>query len=280
MGIHRYFLVMIIFIVFPIKAAGEVEFDRDSPISFKVEMLPWNEVNEILPKYSNFTVIDVETRKHFNVQRRAGTYHADVQPLTSQDTKMMKSIFNGQWTWKRRAILILSEDRLIAASMHGMPHGAGALKNNFPGHFCIHFFGSITHRSNKMDLSHLLMILKAAGKLDEYLTTISPSDTVHAYIASLHQQDEHLFNYISLQPLKSDIKEHILKIEAIKVNRINIDLNNSPLRGGVYVPVELSLYIKNEGLKRIETNILLVRTSPMEGWKVDSEYFVNENFPK
>ena len=56
---------------------------------------------------------------------------------------MMKKIYHNQWSWKRRAIIVLIDHQMIAASMHGMPHGAGALQNDFPGHFCVHFSGSI-----------------------------------------------------------------------------------------------------------------------------------------
>lgn len=64
------------------------------PFDFQIEMLRWEEVIEFLPRYSKFTVIDVETGKSFRVQRRAGQYHADVQPLTRKDTKTMKEIYN------------------------------------------------------------------------------------------------------------------------------------------------------------------------------------------
>ena len=107
--------------------------------------------NEVLPNKSIFTILDVETGLHFTVQRRAGSNHADVQPLTYRDTKIMKTIYNGKWSWKRRSILIIAKDQLLAASMHGMPHGAGALKNGFPGHFCVHFYGSTTHGSGNED---------------------------------------------------------------------------------------------------------------------------------
>ncbi|WP_108671474.1 hypothetical protein [Peribacillus acanthi] len=249
-----------------------VEKDYDSPISFQVEMLPWNEVNEILPRYAYFTVIDVETKKSFKVQRRAGMYHADVQPLTTDDTKIMKEIFNGKWSWKRRAILILDEDRLLAASMHGMPHGAGALANNFPGHFCIHFFGSITHSSNKMDLSHLLMTLKAAGKLDEYLTGLTPSETVKAFIASIEQQDLYLFNFMSLQKITEMNDKQFYDIKAIRLQELHIDSDQNPLRGGVNIPVTLSV-LTESGERKVSMNILLVRTSPLESWRVDSKKF-------
>lgn len=125
---------------------------------YSIEMLPWETVNELIPNRSFFTIMDVETGKKFKVQRRAGSRHADVQPITDNDTKIMKEIYNGKWDWKRKAIIVISNARWIAASMHGMPHGAGALNNNFPGHFCVHFYGSTTHLTGKMDLSHKLMI--------------------------------------------------------------------------------------------------------------------------
>jgi hypothetical protein len=113
--------------------------DEDTPISFKIEMLPWEDVNEILPNKTKFTIIDVETGLQFRVQRRAGNQHADVQLLTREDTQIMKKIYNGKWSWKRRAIIVLISDQMIAAFIHGMPHGAGALQNGFLGHFFVHF---------------------------------------------------------------------------------------------------------------------------------------------
>src|SRR3954447_19446322 len=165
-------------------------------------MPDWKKVNQLLPKYSKFIVQDMETGKRFKVQRRAGSQHADVQPLTAKDTKIMKKIYGGKWSWKRRAIYVIHKKQRIAASMHGMPHGAGALQNNFPGHFCIHFYGSTTHRTDSMDLSHMLMIYKASGKLEEYLSKASPYETVEAYIAGFKQQDAFISSLISLQKKK------------------------------------------------------------------------------
>src|SRR3954471_12861771 len=105
---------------------------KDAGVGIQIDMLPWEKVYGILPKYSKFTVLDVETGKMFKVQRRAGSRHADVQPLTSKDTKIMKEIYGGKWSWKRRAIIVIHKDQWIAGSMHGMPHGAGVLANNFP----------------------------------------------------------------------------------------------------------------------------------------------------
>jgi len=128
------------------------------------ELMHWDEAKLYFAMYCRAEVIDVETGKSFRVQRRGGTYHADCQPLTREDTRVMKEIY-GEWSWKRRAIIVVVGGKRIAASMAGMPHGAGQIKDNdFPGHFCIHFFGSRVHASGKVDPEHQKRVLEAAGK--------------------------------------------------------------------------------------------------------------------
>lgn len=169
---------------------------QQNPTSFTVQLLPWEQADKIIPKKSIFTIIDVETGQQFNVQRRAGQRHADVQPLTHKDTAIMKEIYGGKWSWKRRAILIMTKDQLLAASMHGMPHGAGALKNGFPGHFCVHFYGSTTHGSKHQDLAHKLMILRAGGELENYLNEITPNQVVKVFETAINQGDQKTINKI------------------------------------------------------------------------------------
>lgn len=248
----------------------------ETNISYKIEMLPWEEVNNVLPKYSKFTVLDLETGKKFKVQRRAGSHHADVQPLTPKDTEIMKKIYGGKWSWKRRAIIVISKDQWIAGSMHGMPHGGGALKNNFPGHFCIHFYGSTTHRTNTMDLSHMLMIYKASGNLEEYLSKASPYETVEAYIAGLKQQDAHISKLISVQKL--NWKPIVGKIENVRITRMPI-LPAEDLKEEISmeVPIEIDWFIKNRGSHHYKGEIHLIRFSTMDAWKIDSDLFLKEN---
>lgn len=246
-------------------------------ISYKIEMLPWKDVNHILPKYTKFIVLDVETGKKFKVQRRAGSHHADVQPLTTRDTKIMKKIYGGKWSWKRRAIIVIHKDQWIGASMHGMPHGAGALKNNFPGHFCIHFYGSTTHRTNSMDLSHMLMILKASGKLDDYFEKANPYEIINAYIAGFIQQDSKIISTPSLQKIKW--KPVLTKIDAVRISRLPMlppeDLTEQI---SLDIPIEIDWYIKNRGRQRFNGQIHMVRFSPIEGWKIDSKQFLKDNY--
>ncbi|MEW8986531.1 MAG: hypothetical protein AB2401_05930 [Bacillus sp. (in: firmicutes)] len=236
----------------------------------------WEKVNQLLPKYSKFTVIDLETGQKFRVQRRAGSRHADVQPLTSGDTKIMKKIYHGKWSWRRRAILVVDGKKKIPASMHGMPHGAGALQNNFPGHFCIHFYGSTTHRTNHMDLSHKLMILKAAGRLEEHLAKPNPYEVVNAFIAGLKEQDETLVSLVALQ--KMNWLDLLGKIEAVRISNMTVlPLEDLSSEINLSIPIHVDLYIKDQGLKQFRGNIEVVRFSQFDAWKVDCTEFLNKN---
>ncbi|MBN8200111.1 MULTISPECIES: hypothetical protein [Bacillaceae] len=266
--------IMIIIVL--LAAGGTHTTAAEEGISWQIDMIPWEKVNGILPKYSKFTVLDVETGKKFKVQRRAGSHHADVQPLNAEETKMMKSIYGGKWSWKRRAIIVINGNQWIAASMHGMPHGGGALKNNFPGHFCIHFYGSTTHRTNYMDLSHKLMILKAAGKLDEYLYNANPYEVISAFMAGLKQQDAKIVQPISLQPLAWN--KILPSIENARLSAMPVlpaeDLTDEL---SLEVPVEADWFIKNRGRVHFRGCIYLVRYSQADPWKVDNKRFLKEN---
>ncbi|UFJ39215.1 hypothetical protein LOK74_14170 [Brevibacillus humidisoli] len=152
--------------------------------------LHWKDVKKKFRRMSYAFVTDLETGKQFAIQRRAGSRHADVQPLTRKDTATLKQIYEGKWSWRRRAILVSIDGQHYAASMHGMPHGAGAIADNgFPGHFCIHFLGSATHRRREPDPGHSLMILKASGRLLETVMQSSPEQLADYFLTSLHEHD-------------------------------------------------------------------------------------------
>lgn len=242
----------------------------------KVVLMNWEKANEVLPKFSEFTVLDLETKKKFQVQRRAGSRHADVQPLTKNDTIIMKDIYNGEWSWRRRSIIVLKGNKRIAASMHGMPHGAGVLDNNFPGHFCIHFYGSTTHRTNNMDLSHKLMILKASKQLDDYLANADPYEVIRAYISGLKEQDKEITKLISIQPI--NWQKVFGKIETAGISQMTI-LPVEDLVNDLYIsiPVNIEWYFKDLGQRKFYSNIILVRPSQLEPWKIDSQSFLTNN---
>ncbi|MGG0716871.1 hypothetical protein ABE096_04625 [Robertmurraya massiliosenegalensis] len=249
----------------------------EKKVEEEIELIPWEEVNQFIPKYTKFTVKDVSSGLEFRVQRRAGSKHADVQPLTSEDTKIMKEIYQGKWSWKRRAIIVIHDGRQIAASMHGMPHGAGALENNFPGHFCIHFYGSTTHRKNFMDLSHKLMILKSVGKLYEHLQRSNPYEVISAFIAGIKEDDEEIIDMVTIQ--NAEWKKSLSLIETIAISKMP-QLPDEDLTSylNLSVPIQIEWYMKDVGIRKVNGEIHLFKLTPAEGWKIDALQFKEDFF--
>lgn len=148
----------------------------------------WSEVDSIFYRGAEAKVIDLWTGKSFNIMRTYGRNHADCETLTADDTKIMKEIWGGTWSWNRRPVIAITGEKRIAASMAGMPHagldnkpanvtvsgrstgyGTGinldTIKdNNMNGHFDVHFLNSRTHCTNKVDSAHQKMVKQAAGK--------------------------------------------------------------------------------------------------------------------
>ena len=128
------------------------------------EMDWWkSDIQTKFPRGGTATVTDVDTGLAWKEQRRGGTNHADVQPVTAADTAALKQAYGGTWSWNRRAIFVTIDGENYAASMNGMPHGGGSISDNdFNGHHCIHFTNSRTHASNKVCPLHQAAIKKAA----------------------------------------------------------------------------------------------------------------------
>ncbi|MGE5329102.1 MAG: peptidoglycan-binding domain-containing protein [Deltaproteobacteria bacterium] len=151
-------------------------------------LVPWFEnAEKIFYIGAKAKVIDVGTKLSFNIKRSYGYNHADVETLTAADTSIMKKIYGGQWSWERRSVIVVVNGKAMAASMAGMPHagredlpadswvsdwrtgdyGPGynlekVKGNNMSGHFDIHFLGSKTHGTDKVDDAHQSMVYKAA----------------------------------------------------------------------------------------------------------------------
>jgi len=136
---------------------------RSSSTGTGVELLSWSEGDKLFPRKSTAKLYDVDTGLSFNIYRLGGTWHADVEPLTAEDTAIMKKIYGGSWSWSRRAVILIVGERKIAASMNGMPHGQQDIYgNNFDGQFCVHLLGSKIHKSGNVDPDHQAMVKKAA----------------------------------------------------------------------------------------------------------------------
>ncbi|SHK06686.1 peptidoglycan-binding domain-containing protein [Tepidibacter formicigenes] len=148
--------------------------DRNSVLNWS-----WfSKIERAVPRGSIVKVTDIYTGKSFQAKRTYGTNHADMENLTKEDTAILKNIYGNKWSWERRPIIVEYNGLSIPASMSGMPHagndnapsttytswrsggyGGGAnldavKGNNMDGHFDIHFLGSKTHGSNKIDSKH------------------------------------------------------------------------------------------------------------------------------
>ncbi|MCX7709523.1 MAG: hypothetical protein N2484_06700 [Clostridia bacterium] len=153
-------------------------------------LLPWfGTAEKLFAIGTRATVTDLDTGISFKVKRTYGYNHADVETLTSQDTEILKKLAGDGWSWERRAIAVDIKGVKIAASMNLMPHagtddqpanqkitlrsggyGPGenldSIKgNDMDGHFCIHFYQSKTHGSDKVDDQHQEMVKKAYQRL-------------------------------------------------------------------------------------------------------------------
>lgn len=122
--------------------------------TIKTEKLKWFGNENTIPKGATVTIKDVQTGKTFKAVRWSGANHMDTEPATKADAATIKEIYGGSWSWTRRPILVKYNGHVYAASMNGMPHGTSTISNGFDGHFCIHFTGSKTHETNRVDSDH------------------------------------------------------------------------------------------------------------------------------
>ncbi len=148
----------------------------------------WTQVdNKIIKPGDVLEIKDLDTGKTFKVVAIAGSNHMDVETASLNDTKIMKDLWGGDFSWERRAVIVYKGDRAIAASLNGMPHagrddkpygeyvsgrsqgyGYGynldKVKNNgMDGVICLHFKGSLLHKNDKSDDKHQYQVKRAAG---------------------------------------------------------------------------------------------------------------------
>ncbi len=113
-----------------------------------------------------FIVTDVATGLQIKLKMMGGANHADVEPLTSDETAKMKKLFL-KWTWTPRPVVIFHKGINFAASLSGMPHSFDTVDNNVEGHFDLYLHNSKGHGESVSQAyvkQHLDNIQTAAGK--------------------------------------------------------------------------------------------------------------------
>jgi len=115
-----------------------------------VELIDWSDVKNILAIGLTAKVYDVRSGITYNVRSFSNGKHADVEPVTVEDTENLKRSYGGVWKWEPHPVWVTVNGRTIAGSINGMPHGGGVNSSNgMNGQVCLHFRGSSTHNSNK-----------------------------------------------------------------------------------------------------------------------------------
>ena len=137
----------------PLSGLADIDFEAryaETDELGTIELLSWSEAKGVFKTNTPAQIIDVRTKAVYWVESFSNGRHADVQPITADDTAAMKATFGNAWKWDPRPILVLINGRTLAASINGMPHGGSTNpNNNVGGHFCVHFKDSKTNNGNK-----------------------------------------------------------------------------------------------------------------------------------
>ncbi len=129
---------------------------KDSSTKYTTERLDWfNGGKNVIPSGATFQVKDVSTGLVFSAKEQSCGNHLDAEPLTAEDTAILKKINGGSFSWRRRAVLVKYNGHVYAASIYSEPHGDNTiLDNDYDGQFCLHFYGSKTNGTDRVDEDH------------------------------------------------------------------------------------------------------------------------------
>lgn len=110
---------------------------------------------------------DYYTGVQINALFSYGHNHMDIEPLTAEDTEKIKKLWDYNYSWTMRPVLVYYLDHVVAASLAGMPHAGSTLNrisdNGMYGVLDLHFKNSRTHATNKVDNRHQVQVKIAAG---------------------------------------------------------------------------------------------------------------------
>jgi hypothetical protein len=90
----------------------------------KISKIDWDEANKIIPLFSSFGVTDAETGSSWMMMRTSGKLHADVEPITKEDTLKMLSCFPEDDSFENatyRPVIVNLGSEKYAAALMGFP---------------------------------------------------------------------------------------------------------------------------------------------------------------
>ena len=156
------------------RTSAENNTDQLTMTLYPAEKIDWwtGGINELWAKGANYKIYDVKTGIIWWAHRWSGGYHADIEPLTAEDTARLCRIYGvnsaeeieSRNLYQRRPCLVTIDNRTFACSLYGIPHnpdGDTIADNDMTGQICLHFTNSWTHGSKKMDADHAKAIQSA-----------------------------------------------------------------------------------------------------------------------
>lgn len=143
-------------IIVPVGEDGTIQTDNSG-----AQSLDWYGVGfDLINANKNITVYDINTGVTWGGTYINGKNHADVIPASASDaTKLSQNGITGDYV--RRPVIVTIAGSKYAGSMYAVGHGDTSYCDYFSGVMCIHFTGSQTHGSQKVDSDHQNAISEA-----------------------------------------------------------------------------------------------------------------------
>lgn len=107
----------------------------------------------LINAYPTVSIYDCNTGVTWNAKYINGKNHADVIPASATDAALLTA-YNITGSYVRRPVIVTINGTKYAGSMYAVGHGTTSYCSWFSGVMCIHFTGSKTHNSGKVDADH------------------------------------------------------------------------------------------------------------------------------
>lgn len=107
----------------------------------------------LINAYPTVSIYDCNTGVIWNAKYINGKNHADVIPASATDAALLTA-YNITGSYVRRPVIATINGTKYAGSMYAVGHGTTSYCSWFSGVMCIHFTGSKTHNSGKVDADH------------------------------------------------------------------------------------------------------------------------------
>ncbi len=234
------------------------------------QLIDWREVHRDFHYDSEALLEDLETGRTFRIFRYGGIDHADCEPLTALDTAIMEDIYGGEWSWRRRAVIIHLDGRRLAGSMTGMPHmGYKIDDNDFDGHFCLHFKGSVIHGPRNVDDAHHVMYHKAAGEIRAIVEEPDPKKLATYLLSALGQLDAETALYMiddadGVRDRVYGIVETVTAIHPVQVELVSESEDQAEISASLSVH-----HPGGRGETRPTVKLILKRAEGRRAWLAD-----------